>query len=161
MGQEIERKFLVTGEEWRNGYCTTIRQGYLSRDKARTVRVRTKTDVATSVVHAYLTIKGISTGAARAEYEYELPVADADELLDQLCLRPLIEKHRYTLLYDGMRWEVDEFFGENQGLVVAEIELEEANQSFTSPSWLGKEVTDDPRYFNAALSQRPYSQWEG
>ncbi len=160
MGQEIERKFLVTDDAWRSGNRTTIRQGYLSREKARTVRVRTKADGTTSTVHAYFTIKGATAGAVRAEYEYEIPVADADELLEQLCLRPLIEKHRYTLNHEGMTWEVDEFFGENQGLVVAEIELEEADQTFTSPPWLGKEVTDDPRYFNAALSQHPYTQWQ-
>lgn len=159
MGQEIERKFLVISEGWRNGQCTTIRQGYLSIDKERTVRVRTKADLATAVTHAYLTIKGATVGAIRAEYEYEIPMADAHELLNQLCLRPLIEKHRYTLVEDGMTWEVDEFFGDNQGLVVAEIELESADQAFSQPAWLGKEVTDDPRYFNAALSQCPYTEW--
>jgi len=159
MGVEIERKFLVNGDAWRSGHRTTIRQGYLSRDPARTVRVRTKTDHERAVTRAYLTIKGATDGATRAEYEYELPVADVTELLDQICLKPLIEKHRYTLTHDGMTWEVDEFFGENRGLVVAEIELVAADQEFTRPAWLGKEVTDDHRYFNAALSQRPYTQW--
>jgi adenylate cyclase len=121
--------------------------------------VRTKADGSTALTHAYLTIKGASTGITRAEYEYEIPVADATELLDQLCQQPLIEKHRYTLTYEGMTWEVDEFFGENQGLIVAEIELERPDQPFAQPPWLGEEVTADPRYFNAALSQQPYTRW--
>lgn len=156
MGQEIERKFLVTGDGWRTGHCTTIRQGYLSIEPARTVRVRTKVS---ETATAYLTIKGESSGAARAEYEYAIPVDDANELLDTLCRRPLIEKHRYTLDVAGMSWEVDEFFGDNRGLVVAEIELDDADQSFTKPEWLGEEVTEDPRYFNAALTQTPYKSW--
>ncbi len=159
MAQEIERKFLVTGDGWRSGRGSTIRQGYLSTEKTRTVRVRTKADRATTVTHAYLTIKGVATGIARAEYEYEIPVADANELLDQLCRQPLIEKHRYTLTHEGMTWEVDEFFGDNQGLIVAEIELEHPDQPFARPPWLGEEVTADLRYFNAALSQHPYTHW--
>ncbi|MCB0061244.1 MAG: CYTH domain-containing protein [Caldilineaceae bacterium] len=159
MGQEIERKFLVTGDAWRCGECTTIRQGYLVTDKARTVRVRTKERAETGDTHAYLTIKGATSGAARAEYEYEIPLTDAQELLDQLCIRPLIEKHRYTLQHAEMTWEVDEFFGDNAGLIVAEIELDDADQSFAKPDWLGKEVTDDHRYFNAALTQHPYREW--
>lgn len=159
MGQEIERKFLVSGDMWRSGRCMIIRQGYLSVEKTCTVRVRTKADVATAVTHAYFTIKGKTEGAVRAEYEYEIPVADANELLEQLCRQPLIEKQRYTVQYEGMTWEVDEFFGENRGLIVAEIELERADQEFARPPWLGEEVTDDHRYFNAALSQRPYGQW--
>jgi CYTH domain-containing protein len=159
VGQEIERKFLVNGDEWRQGVCTTIRQGYLSAEKAYTVRVRTKADEASGDPHAFLTIKGASNGAARAEYEYEIPVADADELLDTLCRRPLIEKRRYTVEHAGMTWEVDEFFGDNQGLIVAEIELTTPEQSFVNPPWLGAEVTGDSRYFNAALVQRPYNTW--
>lgn len=159
MGQEIERKFLVNGDGWRSGTRTTIRQGYLVTDKERTVRVRTKETADMSSTHAYLTIKGKTTGAARAEYEYEIPVADAQELLDQLCFRPLIEKHRYTLHHETMTWEVDEFFGENAGLVVAEIELEQEEQEFVKPEWLGKEVTDDQRYFNASLTNHPYHEW--
>lgn len=159
MGQEIERKFLVVGDDWRSGQRTTIRQGYLSTEPARTVRVRTKENAVTKQRHGYLTIKGKSTGAARAEYEYEIPIDDATELLNQLCLHPLIEKHRYEVNHAGMTWEVDEFFGENAGLVVAEIELDAADQPFERPDWLGNEVTDDRRYFNAALSQHPYKAW--
>ncbi|MCB0108052.1 MAG: CYTH domain-containing protein [Caldilineaceae bacterium] len=159
MGQEIERKFLVVGEGWRTGQRTTIRQGYLSVEVERTVRVRTKEEHAAANAHAYLTIKGKTEGTARAEYEYEIPLADANELLDHLCLRSLIEKDRYTLDYEGMTWEVDEFFGENQGLVLAEIELEETDQSFANPPWLGEEVSHDARYFNASLTQHPYTAW--
>lgn len=160
MGQEIERKFLVIGDEWRGGHRTTIRQGYLCVEPSRTVRVRTKEDSINATTRAYLTIKGKSTGTVRAEYEYEIPIADANEMLDQLCLSPLIEKHRYTLQHGGMTWEIDEFFGENQGLIIAEIELESADQLFAEPSWLGTEVSHDARYFNAALSQHPYTLWE-
>lgn len=159
MGQEIERKFLVNGADWRQGRCTTIRQGYLSAEQATTVRVRTKTEAATAATHAFLTIKGPSAGAARAEYEYEIPVTEATELLDTLCRRPLIEKRRYTLVYAGMTWEVDEFFGDNQGLIVAEIELASPEQPFATPPWLGAEVTGDARYFNAALVHHPYTTW--
>ncbi|MCB0061838.1 MAG: CYTH domain-containing protein, partial [Caldilineaceae bacterium] len=147
------------GDGWRSGRCTTIRQGYLSVDPERTVRVRTKEDRGSAVAHAYITIKGKTVGTARAEYEYEIPVADANELLDQLCLRPLIEKHRYTLPFGAMTWEVDEFFGENQGLILAEVELEDVAQNFAKPPWLGEEVSQDSRYFNASLTQHPYTQW--
>lgn len=159
MGQEIERKFLITGEGWRRGERTTIRQGYLSVEPERTVRIRTKEEHSAGVAHAYITIKGKSIGSARAEYEYEIPIADAKELLDHLCIRPLIEKDRYTLDYEEMTWEVDEFFGDNQGLVVAEVELSNTDQQFAKPPWLGNEVTDDRRYFNASLVQHPYSAW--
>ncbi|MEZ4674012.1 MAG: CYTH domain-containing protein [Caldilineaceae bacterium] len=159
MAQEIERKFLVTGDGWRSGQRITIRQGYLSTEPERTVRVRTKADSTTGKTHAYLTIKGNTEGASRAEYEYEIPVDDTNELLDRLCQRPLIEKHRYTLEHGDMTWEVDEFFGDNAGLVVAEIELESADQHFIHPPWLGQEVTNDHRYFNASLTQHPYREW--
>ena len=153
MGKEIERKFLVTGEDWRRDDGVLYRQGYLSTDPERTVRVRT------AGPRAYLTIKGRSAGATRAEYEYEIPVADADEMLSQLCERPLIEKRRHTIEHDGHAWEVDEFAGENAGLVLAEIELEHEEQTFARPAWVGVEVTDDPRYFNANLVRHPYRVW--
>lgn len=153
MGQEIERKFLVKGEAWRTGPRTRIRQGYLSSGIGSVVRVRTKGG------HAYLTIKGNTTGITRAEFEYEIPVRDADEILDMLCLKPLIEKVRYEVRVGGFKWEVDEFLGENAGLVVAEIELEAENQEFPQPEWLGIEVSGDDRYQNASLVRYPYSQW--
>jgi adenylate cyclase len=152
MAIEIERKFLVCGSAWRAGTSTLFRQGYLNRDKERTVRVR----IAGS--KAFLTIKGISSGAARAEFEYEIPLADAGQLL-LLCDGPLIEKTRYVVAHAGMLWEVDEFHGANSGLVVAEIELESAAQQFDKPAWVGREVTADKRYFNSSLAVKPYTSW--
>lgn len=154
MGKEIERKFLVSGEGWREGDASDYRQGYLNLDKERTVRVRIAGDA------GRITVKGVTRGATRAEYEYPVPVEDAAAMLDDLCLRPLIEKRRYLVDYHGMTWEVDEFSGENAGLVVAEIELEDPDQPFDRPPWLGEEVTDDPRYYNASLVQKPYSRWD-
>jgi len=153
MGKEIERKFLVTGDAWRTGECSDYRQGYLSIDKQRTVRVRVAGDT------AFLTVKGITEGATRAEYEYPIPVVDAQAMLESLCLRPLIEKRRYRILHGGMTWEIDEFLGDNTGLIVAEIELETAQQPFDKPAWLGEEVTSDPRFYNANLVTRPYNAW--
>jgi len=153
MSKEIERKFLVTGDAWRQGASSNYRQGYLSIAKERTVRVRLAGDA------ARLTVKGITENATRAEYEYPIPVADAEAMLDNLCLRPLIEKRRYLVEYHGMTWEVDEFLGDNAGLVVAEIELEHPQQAFDKPDWIGAEVTDDPRYYNANLVEEPYSRW--
>ena len=155
MGIEIERKFLLKGTEWKQlAEGTGYRQGYLSSVKERTVRVRTIAD------KGYLTIKGISVGAVRSEYEYEIPHADADALLDALCERPIIEKNRYKIDHAGFTWEVDEFFGENEGLVVAEIELDSEDQEFEKPAWVGEEVTGDPRYFNSSLIKEPYARWK-
>ena len=154
MGTEIERKFLVTENSWRSlAAGTRYRQGYLNSAKERTVRVRTIDD------KGFLTIKGITTGATRAEYEYEIPVADADALLDDLCEKPLIEKNRYKIDFEGFVWEVDEFFGENEGLIVAEVELESEDQAFETPEWIGEEVTGDPKYFNSNLINNPYLKW--
>lgn len=152
MAIEIERKFLVTGSDWKNGVATHYNQGYLNRDKNRTVRVRVAGD------KAFLTIKGSSVGISRAEFEYEIPTDDARALL-KLCDGPVIEKIRYVIFHQNAKWEIDEFLGENLGLVVAEIELESEDQSFINPSWLGKEVSDDPRYFNSNLASQPFSQW--
>jgi CYTH domain-containing protein len=108
---------------------------------------------------AYLTIKGITVGATRAEYEYEIPADDASEMLDHLCEHPLIEKTRYRLQYHGLTWEVDEFEGDNAGLILAEVELEQEDQTVILPDWVGKEVTGDPRYYNARLVTEPYTRW--
>jgi CYTH domain-containing protein len=151
---EIERKFLVTGTAWRQPDAIRFCQGYLNRDKERTVRVRLAGE------QAFLTIKGITRGMSRAEFEYAIPVADAEQLL-QLCHTPLINKMRHIVLHNGTRWEVDEFLGENAGLVVAEVELEREDQPFDRPDWLGGEVTDDPRYYNSNLASNPYSKWAG
>ncbi len=154
MGKEIERKFLVKDNTWRGQDSgKRYRQGYLSTVKERTVRVRTAGD------KAYLTIKGITVGASRNEYEYEIPVADANEMLNQLCERPLIEKTRYRIQHDGLVWEVDEFEAENRGLITAEVELKDEHQSVTLPAWVGEEVTGDPRYFNANLVAKPFTTW--
>ena len=154
MATEIERKFLVTGDAWRGlGTSTEFRQGYLSTVKERTVRVRAAGDRGT------LTIKGITVGATRAEYDYPIPFADANELLDDLCERPLIEKTRHVVDAGGVTWEIDEFAGANEGLIVAEVELGSADQEFPRPDWIGDEVTGDPRYYNANLIARPYTEW--
>jgi len=152
MSIEIERKFLVAGEAWRQSSGVRFSQGYLNRDKDRTVRVRLTGE------RAFLTIKGRTEGASRVEFEYEIPFADGQELL-MLCERPLIEKIRRVISHGGATWEVDEFLGENAGLVVAEIELQSEGQSFVRPEWLGEEVTHDARYFNSSLSLRPYGSW--
>ncbi|MDT7919411.1 MAG: CYTH domain-containing protein [Meiothermus sp.] len=154
MGSEIERKFLVRSEDWKPGAVgVPYRQGYLCRQAARTVRVRVAGG------QAYLTIKGQAQGITRLEYEYPIPLADAQDLLEQLCLKPLIEKTRYRLEFGGRVWEVDEFAGENQGLVVAEVELEWPDQPLELPDWVGEEVTHDPRYLNANLVEQPFSRW--
>lgn len=152
MGVEIERKFLVIGDAWRHQSGTEIGQGYLNRDKERTVRVRL------SGREAFLTIKGPSRGARRQEFEYPIAASDAMELF-ALCDGTVIRKTRYVVIHDTNRWEVDEFHAENQGLIVAEIELTDEGQAFTKPDWLGKEVTDDPRYFNSNLISHPFCQW--
>jgi adenylate cyclase len=154
MGQEIERKFLVSDDSWQTGTGASIRQGYLRNEIEGTVRVRTKGK------RAFLTIKGRSEGISRLEFEYEIPVTDADQILDELCVKPLIEKIRYEVVFGGFTWEVDEFMGENAGLVVAEIELEEEAQAFPKPDWLGKEVSGDFRYQNASLVRYPYRMWK-
>ncbi len=154
MAKEIERKFLVSGDAWRQlATGTHYRQGYLSTVKERTVRVRTINE------EAFLTIKGVTQGFTRVEYEYEIPHADAVELLDDLCEQPIVEKHRYKIEVDGLTWEVDEFHGVNDGLIVAEVELESEDQEFSRPDWIGEEVSGDPRYFNANLIANPYTTW--
>lgn len=154
MATEIERKFLLASDAWRAGATgTEYRQGYLSRDPARTVRVRIAGE------QGWLTIKGRNEGISRAEFEYAIPLTDAQQLL-VLCEGPLIEKRRYRVEYAGFVWEIDEFFGQNSGLVVAEIELPSADAAFELPPWLGAEVSGDARYYNSSLSKTPYSEWQ-
>ena len=154
MAQEIERKYLLAGDGWKNlAEGTLYRQGYLSTVKERTVRVRTIGE------KAFLTIKGITVGISRLEFEYEIPTDEANEILDELCKKPIIEKHRSKIEYGGLIWEVDEFHGANEGLVIAEVELESADQVIDLPDWVGEEVSGDPRYFNAALVGRPFNTW--
>lgn len=152
MGIEIERKFLVTGAAWRQAAGVRLSQGYLNRNKERTVRVRIAGE------KALLTIKGVTVGASRAEFEYEIPASDAEHLL-KLSDGPVIEKVRRVIQIDGATWEVDEFLGENVGLVVAEIELQSEDQAFAKPEWLGEEVTHDSRYFNSSLATHPFTRW--
>ena len=152
MALEIERKFLVTGDGWRASEGVVLRQGYLSTQPERTVRVRIEGD------NAALTIKGLTRGATRSEYEYEIPLRKPTLL--RLCEPPLIEKVRRRLEHDGLIWEVDEFLGDNQGLVVAEVELDREDRPFTKPPWVGEEVTHDPRFYNANLVANPFTKWQ-
>ena len=155
MAKEIERKFLAHPRKWSElGPGKQIRQGYLSTVKERTVRARTVGD------KGFLTIKGVNTGISRDEYEYEVPFKDATEILDNLCEKPLIEKTRYRIPYAGNTWEVDEFAGVNRGLTTAEIELKDAHQKVELPEWIDREVSDDPRYFNANLISKPFTTWQ-
>ncbi len=154
MGQEIERKFLVAGTAWKAGVTgLPFRQGYLSSARERIVRVRTEGD------RGRLTIKGPGVALVRPEFEYDIPVADATLMLDTLCEQPLIEKVRYHVTVGRHVWDIDEFRGLNQGLVVAEIELASPDEAFERPAWLGREVTPDTRYLNASLIHRPYCTW--
>lgn len=155
MAIEIEHKFLLANDAWRAqvSHSVRYRQGYLSAQATSSIRVRI------SDQHAWLNIKSATLGSSRQEYEYEIPLADADEIINNLCRKPLIEKTRHFVIYDGNTWEIDEFYGDNQGLVVAEIELDAVGQAFAKPDWLGQEVTDDLRYYNNNLVNNPYSQW--
>jgi adenylate cyclase len=154
MAKEIERKFLVEGDAWRTlAKGTLYRQGYLNSDKNRTVRIRT------ADARAFLTIKGITVGATRSEYEYEIPFQEGEEMLDAIAEKPLIEKWRYKVRSAKLTWEVDEFLGDNAGLIIAEVELASEDQVLEKPSWAGDEVTEDPRYFNANLVKNPFTRW--
>lgn len=154
MPTEIERKFLVKGDHWRSlgegkPYC----QGYIVASADRSVRVRIAGD------KGFLTIKGKTIGSTRPEYEYAIPVDHAREMLQSLCIPPLIQKTRYRVEWEGLLWEIDEFEGENQGLIMAEVELADADQPIVFPDWIGEEVTHDPRYYNSNLAQHPFSRW--
>jgi adenylate cyclase len=153
MGKEIERKYLVKGEAWKGlGEGVLYRQGYLNSHNERIVRVRTMGP------KAVLTVKGVNVGATRLEFEYEIPLEDCNQLLG-LCETPLIEKTRFRIRYRGLIWEVDEFHGMNEGLVVAECELESEDQSIEKPDWIANEVTGDTRYFNSNLIASPFTTW--
>lgn len=154
MAIEIERKFLVSDDSWReNAMGILFRQGYLSAEPERTVRVRLEGDI------GKLTVKGKSQGICRCEYEYEIFQQDAAEMLDNLCLRPLIEKTRYRIEYAGLMWEVDEFYGANEGLILAEVELESEEAKIELPDWVGEEVSGNPLYFNSNLMKKPFTAW--
>ena len=156
MAQEIEKKFLVAGEFKESAKkATRITQGYLSSVPERTVRVRVKGE------KGYITVKGIGndSGASRFEWEKEIPVEDVRDLL-KICESGVIDKTRYLVDCDGHTFEVDEFYGDNEGLVVAEVELSDENEAFTRPSWLGEEVTGDKKYYNSMLMKNPYNNWK-
>jgi adenylate cyclase len=153
MGIEIERKFLVIGDEWRAlAPGTLYRQGYIPTLES-TVRIRIIDD------RGFITIKGMTQGISRSEFEYEIPLTDATQMLDTLCKSPLIEKYRHKISLNGLVWEVDEFLGQNQGLIMAEVELKSADQSIDLPSWIGEDVSHDPRYYNSNLAKHPFSTW--
>ncbi|MCK7578508.1 MAG: CYTH domain-containing protein [Chromatiales bacterium] len=155
MAVEIERKFLVVGEGWRDQVEdeTRLVQGYLNQDARTTVRVRIHGET------AWLTLKGKTQGISRLEFEYPIPVEDAETLLRELAVSPLIEKTRYRVRHGGRLWELDVFAGANAGLVLAELELETVDEHVERPDWLGTEVSDDPRYFNVNLARNPYRDW--
>jgi len=156
MAVEIERKFLVDKERWRQAIRPAgvlFRQGYLSNQTNPTIRVRV-TDK-----QGFITLKGTTSGISRKEFEYEIPVAEAIELLDNFALSE-ISKTRYCIYYGDKLWEVDEFLGDNAGLIIAEIELQREDELFTLPDWIMHEVSEDVRYFNSNLSVNPYKNWE-
>ena len=155
MATEIEHKFLVVNDQWRAAaapgifYC----QGYLANSEGASVRVRRAGE------QAYLNIKSMTLGIKRHEFEYSIPVDEAEEMLDLLCIGGLIEKTRYRVEHAGHVWEVDVFEGDNEGLIVAEIELSHEGEAFDLPAWAGQEVSHDSRYYNVCLAQHPYREW--
>ena len=154
MAKEIERKYLVRPGAWvPKDSGTHFKQGYLNSQKERVVRVRIEGH------KARLTIKGVTTGISRAEFEYAIPEEDAAVMLDQLCEQPLIDKHRHRERFGGHAWEIDVFHGENQGLIVAEVELASEGDPLALPAWAGEDVSSDPRYFNSNLLKHPFKSW--
>lgn len=156
MGTEIERKYLLAGDGWRAEVTQSERmvQGYLARSETSAIRVRVVGD------DAELNIKHSLDGVQRLEYEYPIPLEDAHELLDAVASRPLIDKTRHLVRRGSHTWEIDEFHGDNAGLIVAEIELSDPDEAFDRPAWLGEEVSLDSRYYNSNLSQRPFTTWD-
>ena len=155
MGIEIERKFLLKNDGWRKEASEPVqfRQGYMVGSEKSSVRVRIEGD------RAFINIKSATLGIQRQEYQYSIPMEDAEKLLDDLCDKPLIEKNRFYIQKNKHTWEIDEFFGDNHGLVVAEIELNAEDEQFEKPDWLGQEVSDDTRYYNVCLVKHPYKDW--
>ncbi len=154
MAREIERKFLVRGDSWRLGSEGILyRQGYLRADAACLVRIRIGGG------KAFLAVKSLLSGITRLEYEYPVPLADAAEMLERLCPRPWIEKRRWRVRHAGRHWEIDEFLGDSEGLIVAEVEVEREDEPVELPPWAGREVSLDPRYFNVNLARNPYRLW--
>ena len=156
MGIEIERKFLVKGDAWRSlGQGKIYRQGYIiTQNEMTTIRVRIVEDC------AFLTFKGKTKGFTREEFEYSIPLEDAEMMLKNLCAHPLIQKIRYRIHWGNLVWEVDEFQGENEGLILAEVELSDEDEHFELPPWIDEEVTQDLRFYNVNLAKRPYLIWK-
>ncbi len=155
MSVEIERKFLPKDDIWREDVHDSqhLRQGYLNNETHCSVRVRTSSD------RGWLNIKSVTIGAQRQEFEYEIPLEEAHQMLDTLSLKPLIEKVRHFVKVGRHIWEIDEFEGDNAGLIVAEIELDHPEEEFEKPNWLGEEVTHDVRYYNTSLCRHPFKEW--
>jgi len=156
MAKEIEHKFLLKNNDWKTqiSKSSTYKQGYMVSDETRSVRIRISDDT------AWLNIKSATIGTFRQEFEYEIPLKDGIEILDTLCQRPMIEKTRHLVTYKQHTWEIDVFTGDNDELIVAEIELSEVGEHFEIPSWVGKEVTSDIRYYNNSLCKNPYKNWK-
>jgi adenylate cyclase len=155
MGTEIERKFLVDFEQIEGlDEGTSIKQGYIETKDLTVVRVRTRDE------DAFLTIKGSNKGMSRLEFEYSIPLNEAKEMLEKLCSKPIIDKTRYLLNYEGHIWEIDVFYGGNEGLIVAEVELKTENENVILPPWIIKEVTSEERYYNSSLLNNPYKNWK-
>jgi len=155
MALEVEHKFLLANDGWRNeiDHSVHYKQGYLSSSPLSSVRVRI------SDTHAWLNIKSATIGTHRQEFEYEIPLSDANDILEALCHKPLVEKMRHFVRHEGHVWEIDEFMGDNAGLIVAEVELSQIGESFAKPDWIGEEVTSDLRYYNNNLTKNPYKNW--
>lgn len=155
MATEIERKFLVLDDSWRNEVISETRyqQGYLANQENASVRVRIGGG------RAYLNIKSATIGASRHEFEYEVPLADAEQMLEHVVSGPCIDKVRYEVRHGDHLWEIDVFHGDNEGLIVAEVELGSEDEAFAKPDWAGDEVTGDPKYYNAMLVRHPFNQW--
>jgi adenylate cyclase len=155
MGIEIERKFLLLNNDWQNDVSNKVKivQGYLANTELSSIRIRLQGEIAN------LNIKSMQLGVCRSEFEYPVPVIEAENMLNKLCLRPLIDKTRYYIKHAAHIWEIDVFEAENFGLVVAEIELSTINEKFEHPPWLGKEVSDDERYYNVSLIKHPFKNW--
>jgi len=155
MGLEIEKKFLIKNDNWKQFVSEEkeITQGYLNANPNRTVRVRIAGKL------GFLTIKSKSKGSVRSEFEYEIPIEDATELIE-LCEKPILSKTRFIVKFENHKWEIDVFEKENKGLVVAEIELSKEDEFFLTPDWIGKEVTEETKYYNSQLIENPYSEWD-
>ncbi len=157
MATEIEHKFLLTGDGWKAHIVRSeqYKQGYLANNDRCSVRVRIAGD------QAWLNIKSATLGTCRSEFDYPVPADDAEQILETLCARPFIEKTRYFVAHAGHLWEIDVFAGDNEGLMVAEIELSSEGEDFVRPEWVGEDVSHDRRYYNSALVEHPYREWRG